>query len=491
MKITFENPEKVNGLMTLTVEEADYKQEVEKTLKDYRKRANIPGFRPGQAPMGLIKRQIGTQVKADAINKVVGENLQKYIVDNKIKMLGQPLGAADHEPVDLDKEAPYVFKFDSIAKVDLISKTADTDIGYKISAKGGEIVDKHEEGAQKGTTITVNELFFNTPVRYKFLKKDFTESGYIEDAITRIALANPSVAIKLINSGKVVIQTNGSGRLEDCIYSIFGKEIYDNVLPVDYQYENYHVSGVIGKPIISRSNRSNQLFFCNNRFVKDKTLTSAAEQGFKGLVTIGKHGFLVLNIDMDPKLVDVNVHPTKLEVRFQEESKLFKAVYHAIKETLLKSDLIADPVKDYSEQTPNDILKGITNKQRVEAWKINKDEAKVDLKDEEKQNIENIESVNEIENKPKFDEFKATITNMDSDKRNQFMEEITKAKTSEEIAEQIDKLTDLIKNNEDVKDSNEKDVEDEKIEINEKNEKNVVLSIEEKEDVKYDFSEEP
>ena len=112
MKITFENPEKVNGLMTLTVEEADYKQEVEKTLKDYRKRANIPGFRPGQAPMGLIKRQIGTQVKADAINKVVGENLQKYIVDNKIKMLGQPLGAADHEPVDLDKEAPYVFKFD-------------------------------------------------------------------------------------------------------------------------------------------------------------------------------------------------------------------------------------------------------------------------------------------------------------------------------------------------------------------------------------------
>ena len=112
MKITFENPEKVNGLMTLTVEEADFKQEVEKTLKDYRKRANIPGFRPGQAPMALIKRQVGTQVKADAVNKVIGENLQKYIVDNKIQMLGQPLGAENHEPVDLDKEAPYVFKFD-------------------------------------------------------------------------------------------------------------------------------------------------------------------------------------------------------------------------------------------------------------------------------------------------------------------------------------------------------------------------------------------
>lgn len=112
MKITFENPEKVNGLMTITVEEEDYKQEVEKALKDYRKRANIPGFRPGQAPLSLIKRQIGTQVKADAVNKIIGESLQKYVVDNNIKMLGQPLGAEDHEPVDLEKDAPYVFKFD-------------------------------------------------------------------------------------------------------------------------------------------------------------------------------------------------------------------------------------------------------------------------------------------------------------------------------------------------------------------------------------------
>lgn len=320
----------------------------------------------------------------------------------------------------------------SIASVELVSKTADKEIGYKIIAKGGKIVDKHEEGAQKGTTITVQELFFNTPVRYKFLKKDFTESGYIEDAITRIALANPGVAIKLINTGKTVIQTNGSGKIEDCIYSIYGKEIYDNILPVDYQYENYHISGVIGKPIISRSNRSNQLFFVNNRFVKDKTLTSAAEQAFKGLVTIGKHGFLILNIDMDPKLVDVNVHPTKLEVRFQEESKLFKAIYHSIKETLLGSDLISDPVKDYSDATPNDILKGITNRDRVEAWKLNKEEPKQEFK---------------VEKKPEFNEFKNTMTKLDSDTRVKFMDEISKAKTSDEITKQIGKLTDLINEN--------------------------------------------
>ena len=139
MKITFENPEKVNGLMTITVEEADFKQEVEKTLKDYRKRANIPGFRPGQAPMALIKRQVGAQVKADAINKLLGENLQKYIVDNKIQMLGQPLGAENHEPVDLEKEAPYEFKFDiAVApefKVELNDKDKVTYYNIKVDDK--------------------------------------------------------------------------------------------------------------------------------------------------------------------------------------------------------------------------------------------------------------------------------------------------------------------------------------------------------------------
>ena len=111
----------------------------------------------------------------------------------------------------------------AIAKVELVSKTPEADIGYKITVEGGDIIDKHEEGTPTGTSITIKDLFFNTPVRYKFLKKDFTESGYIEDAITRIAIANPGVAIKLINTGKTVIQTNGSGKVEDVVYAIYGK----------------------------------------------------------------------------------------------------------------------------------------------------------------------------------------------------------------------------------------------------------------------------
>ena len=230
----------------------------------------------------------------------------------------------------------------AIANVELISRTEDEPTGTKITVEGGNILNIEEIGASKGTVITVRNLFFNTPVRYKFLKKDFTETGYIEDVMTRIALVHPEIAIKLINSGKTVIQTSGNGDLKAVIYSLFGRDTALEVLPVEYEYEYIKVSGVIGKPAIARSNRSNQIFFVNGRYIKDRTLTSAAEQGFKGMIPIGKFAFLVLNIEMNPSKVDVNVHPAKLEVRFEDEGVVFKAVYHAIKNTLLSADLISD-----------------------------------------------------------------------------------------------------------------------------------------------------
>ena len=234
----------------------------------------------------------------------------------------------------------------AIANVELITKTENDLTGTKIIVEGGNVQDIQEVGCAKGTTITVRNLFYNTPVRYKFLKRDFTETGYIEDVITRIALVHPEVAIKLINTGKTIIQTIGNGDIKTVIYSIYGKNISDEVIPVSYEYENIKIDGVIGKPAIARSNRSSQIFFVNKRYIKDKTLTSAAEQAFKGLLPIGKFGFLVLNLDMNPSKVDVNVHPAKLEVRFSEESVVFKAVYHAIKDTLEKADLISDREKN-------------------------------------------------------------------------------------------------------------------------------------------------
>ena len=267
----------------------------------------------------------------------------------------------------------------SIAKVQMLSKAIGQDNGYQVEVEGGDIIDKHEAGCAPGTSITVKELFYNTPVRYKFLKKDFTESGYIEDAIKRLALVNPNISFKFINNGKIELQTSGNGRMEDVVYAIYGKEVLENIIPVDYQYEDIYIKGVIGKPMIARSNRTNQLFFVNKRFIKDKTLSSAAEQGFKGLVTIGKHGFLILNLDMDPKKLDVNVHPTKMEVRFQEESKIFKAVFHAVKDTMLKTDLITNHEKehfsddkvDFDKDVKNDNL---TNSARLKFWGLNKEE---------------------------------------------------------------------------------------------------------------------
>lgn len=267
----------------------------------------------------------------------------------------------------------------AIAKVQMLSKAIGQDNGYQVEVEGGDIIDKHEAGCAPGTSITVKELFYNTPVRYKFLKKDFTESGYIEDAIKRLALVNPNISFKFINNGKIELQTSGNGRMEDVVYAIYGKEVLENIIPVDYQYEDIYIKGVIGKPMIARSNRTNQLFFVNKRFIKDKTLSSAAEQGFKGLVTIGKHGFLILNLDMDPKKLDVNVHPTKMEVRFQEESKIFKAVFHAVKDTMLKTDLITNHEKehfsddkvDFDKDVKNDNL---TNSARLKFWGLNKEE---------------------------------------------------------------------------------------------------------------------
>ena len=243
----------------------------------------------------------------------------------------------------------------AIANVEMVSKTKEQDVGYKVIVEAGNILEKTETGCQTGTSITVRNLFFNTPVRYKFLKKDYTESGYIEDAITRIALVHPEIAIKLINTGKTIIQTNGNGDLKSVVYSIYGKDIANGVMELDYKYEDIEIKGVIGKPEIARSNRSNQLFFVNKRFIKDKTLTAATEQAYKGLIPIGKFGFVVLNIGINPAKVDVNVHPAKLEVRFEEENKIFQAIYHAIKDTLLKSELVAN-TESKMNQTENRII---------------------------------------------------------------------------------------------------------------------------------------
>ena len=255
----------------------------------------------------------------------------------------------------------------AISRVEMISKTKEQQNGNKIIVEGGNILEKSEVGAGVGTTITVTNLFFNTPVRYKFLRKDFTEAGYIEDAISRIALAHPEIAIKLINSDRTSIQTNGNGDLKTVVYSLYGKTVANSILEVDYNFEDIHVYGVIGKPEIARSNRSNQIFFVNKRYVKDKVLSSATERAYKDYIPSGKFAFVVLNIEMNPRKVDVNVHPAKLEVRFENENLIFKSIYNAIKEKLTEMENSVEPVETSDFQTRKEtIVEQIYNQRKLE-----------------------------------------------------------------------------------------------------------------------------
>ena len=234
----------------------------------------------------------------------------------------------------------------AIAKVELVTKTKDAEMGTRIIVEGGDVVLKEECGAPNGTTITVRELFFNTPVRYKFLKKDFTEVGYIETALERISLINPEISFRLISNKKQILQTSGNGDMKTVVFNIFGKDVSQNIVDLNFEYEGIEVTGVAGKPEIARSNRSNQLFYVNGRFIKDKTLSAATEEAYRTLVPQGKFCFCIVNVNMNPEMVDVNVHPAKLEVRFTEEGKVFKAVYHAVRNALLGNDLIKDESAD-------------------------------------------------------------------------------------------------------------------------------------------------
>ena len=313
-----------------------------------------------ERPASVVKELVENSIDAGATNITVeiqnGGISKIRIIDNGSGMSKDDLEFAFErhatskirKAADLENVKSMGFRGEAlasiaaIAHVELVSKTEDDNIGHKIVVEGGKILEIEDSASQKGTTITVSNLFFNTPVRYKFLKKDFTEAGYIEDAVTRIAIANPNIAIKLINGNKTIIQTNGNGDLKTVIYTIYGKEIAEGLLEVNYDYEGIKVTGAIGKPEIARNNRSYQMFFVNKRYIKDKTLSAGVEQAFKGLIPIGKYGVVVLNIEIEPNKIDVNVHPTKLEIRFQEEQKVFKAIYHSVKDTLLKGDLVKE-----------------------------------------------------------------------------------------------------------------------------------------------------
>ncbi len=299
----------------------------------------------------------------------------------------------------------------SIAKVELVTKTKTNDIGTRIVVEGGKIIEREECGAPNGTTITIRELFFNTPVRYKFLKKDFTEGGYIEDAVSRISLIHPEISFRMTNNKKEIIRTSGNGDMQSVVYSIYGKDIAQNLVDANLEYEGIKVTGVVGKPEIARSNRSNQLFYINGRFIKDKILSAATEEAYRTLIPHGKFGFCIINVEMNPELVDVNVHPAKLEVRFSEEGKVFKAVNAAIKNALLKQDITKDSsVTDDDKVTNHETVEeNVAQKKKTGLFDIFRSKSNIVDFPKKEETIKQGETLNEDREKYIADENKEMI----------------------------------------------------------------------------------
>ena len=250
----------------------------------------------------------------------------------------------------------------AISKTTIQSKTASMEAAIQMVIEAGNIIGAEETAGKVGTTITVENLFFNTPVRYKFLKQDATEFKYIKELVQKIALANTNVAIKLVNDGKNVFQTNGNGEIKDIVYTLYGKEIKENLVDVNYEYENIKVTGVVGNTLMANETRKNQIVFLNKRNIKNAIITNSADQAFKGGAGIGKFGFFILNIEMPADMYDVNVHPTKMEVRFKDEQQLYKVVYHAIKGALLNKEFLGNSEnEDNKEEYIDNEFKFLTN----------------------------------------------------------------------------------------------------------------------------------
>ena len=228
----------------------------------------------------------------------------------------------------------------AVAQVEMLTKTKDEETGTRILISAGEIEVMEDAACREGTSITVKNLFYNVPARRKFLKKPATESGYVSDLVNKIALGHPEVAIQYINNGNTVLHTAGNNDPKTAVFYVYGKDAANNMLPIFYKKGEYAVTGLIGKPELCRANRNYENLFINGRFIKNAVVSSAVEDAYKTKLIIGKFPVFVLNLEVEPALVDVNVHPAKLEVRFKNDDEVYEFFYNAVSKALQETVLI-------------------------------------------------------------------------------------------------------------------------------------------------------
>ncbi|WP_312060594.1 DNA mismatch repair endonuclease MutL [Anaerotignum sp.] len=227
-----------------------------------------------------------------------------------------------------------------VAQVEMLTKTRDEETGTFIEISGGEIRNIQDTSCTEGTTITVKNLFYNVPARRKFLKKPATESGFVSDLMNKLALGHPEVSFRFINNDTTMLHTAGNGELKASVFYVYGKEAANSMVPLEYKKGEYDLTGLIGKPELSRGNRNYENLFINGRFIKNKVVATAVEDAYKTRLLIGKFPIFVLNLQINPSQVDVNVHPAKLEVRFKNDDQIYEFFYDAVSKTLDQQVLI-------------------------------------------------------------------------------------------------------------------------------------------------------
>ena len=228
----------------------------------------------------------------------------------------------------------------AIAQVELITKTKDALLGTRYVIEGGVEKKLEEAGAKDGSTFLIHQIFYNTPARRKFLKTPMTEASHVNELMIRLALSHPEVSFEFINNGQSKLHTSGNGKLKDVIYQVYGREVTQQLLEIDEAYLGVKVTGFIGKPLISRGNRNYENYYINGRYVKSNVISKAIEDAYKDFTMQHKYPFTVLHFVMNGTDLDVNVHPTKMELRFSKQQEVYNFVYEAIKHTLTKPELI-------------------------------------------------------------------------------------------------------------------------------------------------------
>lgn len=303
-----------------------------------------------------------------------------------------------------------LFSVCAVSKVELMTRTNGQEVGTHYKIEGGKETLFEDCGCSQGTTIIVRDLFYNTPARMKFLKKDSSEGSSIAKVLDRIALSHPEIAFKFIRENKLELNTPGNGEVGSAIYAVYGKEFFSSLMELDYKLNGIKLGGFISKPTSPRSSRNMQHFFINGRYVKSRTAMVALEEAFKGSIMVQKFPACVMYISLPFDTIDVNVHPSKVEVRFIDERPIFDAIYHGVKTALVKGEKPVlqnenKMVSDVSNFTPkNSTVKATDFNVLKKDNKIKNFECKIDLPKIEKNLSEQVDAIKKITDKTKDEE---------------------------------------------------------------------------------------